>query len=295
MKISRRYPLGAGADLLAASAAALILALPATAADAQIKVLNPFGSPQGSVTQLVTSTSSTSCQTPAAGSTGVTWLGKKWKMANGRAWNNNTPYAVCLGSTSDYVRFELRDTSYDHGANDPSTKRRAEIGVDPGYVNGVTYWMAYSIKSHVNGLNKNLGNTMDQFQDPLGSKPSISHRLVYCGGQACLLTTTRYDEDGSGGLTVDRGQVPFALDTAHDIVVQFQMGANGFEKTWLDGKLVSQYTGPIGTTKGDGYGLRIGTYGAPITGMSIVQEYKNLAPLASTASLASRVTGAPAW
>ncbi|HEX8841586.1 MAG TPA: heparin lyase I family protein [Sphingomicrobium sp.] len=216
-------------------------------------------------------------------------------MANGTAWNSKTPYAVCLGTTSDYVRFELRDTTNDHGANDASFKRRAEIGTNANYMNGTTYWMAYSVKAHVNGLNKSLGNTFDQFQDPLGSSPSISHRLVYCGGQACLLTTTRFDEDGAGGATVNRGQVPFTLDTPHDIVVQFQMGANGFEKTYLDGKLVSQYSGPIGTKVGDNYGLRIGTYGAPLSGMSIVQEYKNIAPFPSTASLSSRLTSSPAW
>ncbi|HEX8840753.1 MAG TPA: hypothetical protein VF757_00490, partial [Sphingomicrobium sp.] len=164
------------------------------------------------------------------------WNGRKWSMRNGRAWNVVTPYAVCFGTTDDYVRFELRDSQFDHGANDETLKRRAEIGNNAGYRNGVTYWMAFSVRTHVDGLNKSLGNTMDQFQDPLGSSPSISHRLVYCTTSpslACLRTTTRYDEDGQGGATVNRGQVPFALDVPHDIVVQFQMGANGFERTWL--------------------------------------------------------------
>jgi len=219
-------------------------------------------------------------------------------MANGRAWNTVTPHAVCLGTNSDYARFELRDSTYDHGPNDPSLKRRAEIGNNAGYRNGVTYWMAYRVRAHVEGLNRSPGNTMDQFQDPLGSSPSISHRLVYCTSSpslACLRTTTRYDEDGAGGATISRGEAPFALDMPHDIVVQFQMGANGFEKTWLDGQLVSQYSGPIGTTMSDGYGLRIGTYGQPLSGMSIVQEYKNIAPFPSTTNLAARTAANLVW
>ena len=273
------------------------LALVAGPATAQIKVINPFGSPQGSVQQLVTASSAAAypCSSPAVGSKSVQWNGKKFKMANGRAWNSATGYAVCLGSNNDYVRFELRDTSNDHGPNDASTKRRAEIGNDAGYKNGVTYWMAYSIKSTVNGLNKNLGNTMDQFQDPEGSSPSISHRLVNCSSGACLNTTTRYNQDGAGGKTVSRGQVPFSLGVTHDLVMEFQMGKNGFQKTYLDGKLVSEYHGPIGSSVQDGYGLRLGTYGAPLTGMSIIQEYKNIAPFPSTSSLNGRLSNAPAW
>lgn len=266
---------------------------------AQIRVLNPFGNRQGSVQQLVTQSAAAAypCATPAVGSKSVTWNGRKYKMANGRAWNSQTPYAVCLGSSNDYVRFELRDTSNDHGPNDASSKRRAELGTQAGYKNGVTYWVAYSTKAHVNGLNKNLGQTMDQFQDPEGSSPSISHRLVNCSspGGACMNTTTRYNQDGSGGKTVSRGQVPFALDVPHDIVMQFQMGSNGFQKTWLDGKLVSDYKGPIGSSRQDGYDLRFGTYGAPISGMSIVQEYKNFSAFGSTASLSNRITSRPAW
>ena len=277
---------------------AMAIATMAAPATAQIQVLNPFGNKQGSVQQLVTASAAAyPCTTPASGSTSVSWLGKKFKMANGRAWNGATPYAVCLGSSNDYARFELRDTSNDHGPNDASTKRRAEIGNNADYRNGVTYWMAYSVRVHVDGLNKSLGNTMDQFQDPEGSSPSISHRLVNCSspGGACLNTTTRYNQDGAGGKTVSRGQVPFALDTTHDLVMQFQMGKNGFQKTWLDGKLVSDYQGPIGSAVKDSYGLRIGTYGAPLSGMTIVQEYRNIAPFPSTASLDKRIASKPAW
>lgn len=261
---------------------ALGFAVLSTPSYAQITVLNPFASPQGSVTQLVTaSTTDTSCTNPASGTSTVSFMNRKFKMANGIPWNGGkSPYAVCLNNSTGYVRFELHDTPYDHGSNDPSQKRRAEIGTSIDYVNGVTYTTEFDITSKVVGLNKALGNTMDQFQDPKGGSPSISHRLVYCTNSAslaCLRTTTRYDEDGAGGNTVNRGQVPFSLGVQHHVKVTFQMGLNGSEVTTLDGLVVSQYRGPIGSSVANGYGLRIGTYGAPLNGMAITQEYRNIA------------------
>lgn len=226
--------------------------------------------------------------------TGYPWHGRKYKMANGMAWNTKVPYAVRLGTDSDYARFELRDTPNDHGPNDPAKKRRCEMGTEAGWKNGVTYWFAFSFRVHVDGLNKSLGQTLTQFQDPEGSSPSIAHRIQYddkVPGKVILNTTTRV----SGGSTISRGKVPLSLDTDHDLVIEFQMGANGFERTWLDGKMVSEYHGVIGSTRKDGYGFRFGCYGAPLSGMTVVQEYKNFAPYASTADQSARISAPPAW
>ena len=240
----------------------------------------------------------TPCAPPAAASNGLVpqqghqWNGRSWSIRAGMVWNKAVPHAVCLGD--NYARFELRDTPNDRGPNDAAKKRRAEIGTDAGYRNGTTYWVAYSFKLHVEGINTKLGNTLDQFQDPEGSSPSISHRIVACSAsssRACLRTTTRV----SGDSTISRGEVPISLDTPHDLVMRFQMGALGFQETYLDGKLVSSYRGVIGSTRKDGYGLRIGAYGAPLGGMTLVWEYRNLTPLASTADLSARIAAPPTW
>lgn len=289
--------------------AVLGLSAPAAAQMRPFKptVINPFAAPQGSVRQLVTATSADYvCQAPAAGANGYVprngalwpFLNLKLGMSNGMTWNHETPYAVCLGTDSDYVRFELRDTPFDHGQNDAAKKRRAEIGIATNSRNGVTYWFAYSNKTSIvapNGL-KNVGETQFQWQDPKGSSPSFAIRLVFCKtspSQVCLRATTRYDEDGKGGDTVTRGVTPYALGIAHNIVTKVQTGGSGLMEAYLDGQLFASYVGPIGTTQGDGYDLRLGTYGAPLSGMTIVSEYKNI-NFPTTNDLSGRIGAAPA-
>ena len=132
--------MGLARYLLAAAACACCVSATATA---QIRVLNPFGAPQGSVAQLTTTTSTTSYTKPPATKV-FSWNGHSWSNDSGQVWNTTTPYAIGLSSSK--IRFEAHDTSYDRGQIDPSTKRRSEVSSKDQYHNGVNYWMAFSFQ-----------------------------------------------------------------------------------------------------------------------------------------------------
>jgi len=220
---------------------------------------------------------------------GMLWNGHSWGNNSGQTWNLETPYAVGLGDGR--LRFELRDTPNDHGMNDPDNKRRAEIGSADDFVNGKEYWFAYSILVDVENLNNSLGNSLMQIHWPSGASPALAARLVHKDNGAGLRITTR--GDGQGNMT--RGEVPFALKTPHDLVFHFKLGANGFEKTYLDGELISDFTGPVGTDKEDGYSLRLGIYGAPLDEMKIIAEYRNIAEFPKTTDLSARIHNPPQY
>lgn len=262
--------------------------------------LNPFASPQGSVAPLTASTSTSAaypCQAPPALSTGywsrtnMPWRNQMWGDNTGGTWNTQVqPYALCLGTTNDYIRFELHDTSYDHGLNDPSTKRRAEIETNGKYVNGVRYQMAYSFRAHVNNLKSGLTIRTMQVHWPSGASPAIGNTLIYQNGHAAFRVTIKNDSIENA----NEGTVPLTLDAVHDVVTIFQLGGSGsFEDTYLDGKLISHFAGPVGSLKGNGYKQRYGSYGQ-IPGMSSVVEYRNLQYL-GTADLSARIAAAPAF
>lgn len=263
-------------------------------------VLRPFGSPQGSVTQLTTSSTNTYSPMPTQ-SGGLaakyfSWNGYQWSNDSGQTWNTNVPYAVELAQTK--IRFEAHDTSYDRGQIDPSTKRRSEISsTKEKFYNHITYWMAFSFKVHWNCVacqqKLNQGGEIMQVHWPSGASPPLAFRAVPTTTGAAFVITTRGDNQGN----ITRAKVPLTLDTVHDVVFRFQLGAVGSEEVWLDGKLISNLSNiPVGTDLEDGYAMRLGPYyGGGLAGNVAVQEYGNVAPFPSTASLSSRVTAPPAW
>lgn len=221
---------------------------------------------------------------------GLEWGGHSWGNNSGQTWNREVPYAVGLGTDGKSLRFELHDTPSDHGMKDPDDKRRAEIGSADDFLNGEEYWFAYSFKAEVENLNNDLGQTINQIHWPSGASPALAHRLVHLDGGAGFRVTTR--GDGQGNMT--RATVPLELGKFHDIVVHFKLGAVGFEKTYLNGELISDFAGPVGTDKEDGYSLRLGCYGAPLNGMKIVYHYKNISEFPKTTDLSERIINPPA-
>jgi hypothetical protein len=243
--------------------------------------LNPFAAPQGSVSPLTTATASTPypCSPPATNSTGYVpregsvWLeiNDKLGMNNGMTWNHNTPYAVCLGTASDYARVELHDTTFDHGQNDPSTKRRAEFETSSKFVNGVESWQGYSFRVQVTNLRSGFSSRLMQVHWPSAASPAIGDSIKYANGGLIFVVSTKNDNTDN----VIRGQAPLSQGTVHDVVTHFLLGVNGYEDTYLDGKLISHFVGFVGSDKLNGYRLRLGNYGT-IPGMQVVTEYKNI-------------------
>jgi hypothetical protein len=281
-------------------AAAAVLAISTTAA-AQIRFINPFGSPQGSVRQLVTTPSSNAYGLPPMQSNGLAvkyfaWGGHQWSNDTGQAFNTLVPYALGMGSTK--VRFEVHDTPNDRGQSDPLDKRRAEISSSKEkFVNGVPYWMAFSFTAHWScagcQANTRQGGEIMQVHWPSGASPPLAFRLVPYGPGAGFRVTTRGDGQGN----INRYTGPISLDQPHDVVFHFQLGAVGFEEVWLDGKQVSNvHNVPVGTDSENGYSMRLGPYyGGGLGGNVVVQEYGNVAAFPSTTSLSSRVFNRPIW
>lgn len=285
-----------------------IAAMSSVPAAAQIQMLNPFGqrpnviqpfkSPQGSVSALTTSgsTSYTSLAPSGLASKYTTWGGHAWSNDSGQTWNTNVPYAI--ETASNKVRFELHDTTFDHGQIDPSTKRRSEFSsTKDKFYNHIGYWMAFSFNVHWSCLacqqKLNQGGEIMQVHWPSGASPALAFRTVPTSTGAAFTITTRGDTTGN----ITRATVPLSLDTVHDVVFHFQTGAVGYEEVWLDGKLISNLSNiPVGTDLEDGYAMRMGPYyGGGLNGNDVVQEYGNVAPFPSTTSLSARISSPPAW
>lgn len=279
---------------------ALSIAVPIAA---QIKVINPFGHPQGAVQQLTTVALVGDYQSPPLQANGLAvkyfpWCGHQWANDSGQAFNTQVPYAIGLNSAVCKVRFELHDTIYDRGQSDPSTKRRAELSsVKDKFVNGVDYWMAFSFKVHWDcpacQKRVNAGGEIMQVHWPSGASPPLAFRVVPCSAAlACFRITTR----GVGQGNINRYTGALALDLAHDAVFHFRLGAIGYEETWLDGKQVSNLHGiPVGTDQENGYSMRLGPYyGEGMAGNVAVQEYGNIAAFPSTVDMTARIFTPPA-
>jgi hypothetical protein len=298
INLSRRW--------LMAGAVALTLSVPAAA---QIRVLNPFGGPQtlnpfgsrqGSVSALSTSTSTGYSATPKL-SNGLApkylnWNGHDWSNDSGQTWNTNASYAVQIAPTK--VRYEVHDTPNDRGQNDPSTKRRSELSsTKDKFHNHTDYWMAFSFKVHWScqscQLKLKQGGEIMQVHWPSGASPPLAFRAIPTSTGAAFTVTTRGANTGN----ITRAKVPLTLDAVHDVVFHFKLGAVGYEQVWLDGKQISNVSGiPVGTDLEDGYSMRLGPYyGGGLAGNVVVQEYGNVAAFPSTAILSSRVLNPPAW
>lgn len=222
------------------------------------------------------------------------WNGHEWNNDSGQAWNTQVPYALAI--SNGRIRFELRDTPGDRGQVDPPHKRRAEISsLGDKFRNHVAYWMAYSFKTHWSCVQCQVstgdGHESMQVHWPSGASPALAFRIVPYGNAAGFRVTTR----GDGQANVPRYTGPIALDQCHDVVFHFQLGANGFEEVWLDGRQVSNlHDIPVGTEYEDGYAMRFGPYSGQLNGNTVISEYWNIAPFPSTADLTGRITRPPA-
>ena len=224
---------------------------------------------------------------PPLGSDGLAnkyfeWDGRQWSNRNGMVWNDRVPYAV--GLADGRLRFELHDTVNDRGPNDPDHKRRCEIGTNVNWPDD-GFWFAFSVKTDIIGGDlTDLGNTLNQFQSTDGSSPAFANRLQYIDGKVYMVQTAR----PTGGSSKTIGKGLFELGVPHDVVnyINFR---DGVAKTWLDGKLITDWRGAFGGSDG----LRLGSYGAPLGGMKIVQEYANISAFPSAASLEGRIANPP--
>jgi hypothetical protein len=221
------------------------------------------------------------------------WNGHEWNNDSGQAWNTQVPYAIAI--SNDRIRFELRDTPDDRGQVDPPHKRRAEISsLDDRFRNHVAYWMAYSFKTHWSCVTCQVrtgdGHESMQIHWPSGASPALAFRIVPYGEGAGFRVTTRGDGQGN----TSRYTGPIALDQCHDVVFHFQLGADGFEEVWLDGRQISNlHDIPVGTDDEDGYAMRFGPYTGELSGNTVVSQYWNIGAFASSADLTTRITRPP--
>ena len=290
-KMARRW--------LTAGVVAATLAAPAAAQNDPLK-FRVLGSPQSSASPLTTS-ATTGYSSPPLQSNGLaakymSWGGYQWSNDSGQTWNLNVPYAV--GTAPTKVRFEIHDTTNDHGQNDPSSKRRSEISsTKEQFHNHIAYWMAFSFKVHWDCLacqrSLKQGGEIMQVHWPSGASPPLAFRVVPYGTGSGFSITTR----GDGQSNITRYTGPLTLDTVHDVVFHFELGAVGLEDVWLDGKLLSSLRNiPVGTDLEDGYAMRLGPYyGGGLAGNHVIQEYGNIAAFPSAAYLTSRITNPPGW
>jgi hypothetical protein len=218
--------------------------------------------------------------------TGLLWNGHSWGNNSGQTWNLNVPYAIGLGDGA--LRIELHDTTNDHGLNDPSEKRRSEIGSADTFKNGIEYWFAYSFKTHITNLKAGLSIRTMQVHWPSGASPAAGCSLVFANGGLAFRVSRKTDSTDN----IEMATVACTMDVPHDVVMNFKLGGAGFLRVWIDGVQIVNYTGQVGSTIENGYSLRLGNYGA-ISGMASVTEYKNIATFPRSDDLTSRITAPP--
>jgi len=198
----------------------------------------------------------------------------------------------CWNFTATKSRFELHNTTYDRGGNDPDRKRRAELhghGSGETFAHGVQYWHAFSFIVHPfadpDGMRSHPGTIM-QMHWPTGASPCFAFRVSKGG----FRITTR----GDGQSNTTRYQGPLSFGSVNDVVYRFIIGKNGALDVWLNGKKVLAFRGPVGPDEDGAYFCMGPYYGGGIT-CSVVQEYGNIAPFPSKTSLSGRITSKPAW
>jgi hypothetical protein len=214
-------------------------------------------------------------------------MGHKWGNNSGQTWNKLVPYAIGLADGS--LRTELHDTTNDHGLNDPSFKRRAEIGSADTFRNGVEYWSAYAFASTVTNLNSGFNVRISQpCHWPSGASPAIGHTIA--GTKAGIEFRVSLKNDNTGN--VIKGRAPIANGSRNDVVMNFKLGTSGFVRVWLNGKQIVNFTGFVGSAKEDGYSNRLGNYGT-LNGASVVTVYDNIAAFPKSDNLSARITAPP--
>jgi hypothetical protein len=219
---------------------------------------------------------------------GLEWNGHKWGNNSGQTWNKSVPYAVGLCDSPEALRFELRDTPNDHGLNDPSFKRRAEIGSADHFKNGVDYWLFYSFLPDLDTLPAGLTLRTSQVHWPSGASPAIGDTILAQKGALAFRTTIKTDASES----ITKATVPCANRQVHHVLKHFRLGGSGFLQVWLDGRSIANFNGQIGSTKEDGYSLRVGLYGV-LKGAKAVATYANLSAFPSSADLSALIANPP--
>jgi hypothetical protein len=223
---------------------------------------------------------------------GLLWNGHKWGNNSAQTWNTKAPYAVGLCENPEALRFELHDTPWDHGSGDEkigeSFKRRAEIGSEDKFKNGVDYWLYYAFLPDLDILPAGLTLRTSQTHWPSGASPANGDTILAQKGALMFRTTIKTDTSES----ITMATVPSANRQVHHVVKHFRLGASGFLQTWFDGKPIVDFKGQIGSTKLDGYPLRFGLYGV-LKGAKAVATYANLSAFPSSEDLSALIANPP--
>ena len=212
----------------------------------------------------------------------------------GSTWNTGMDY--CWRHTATKSRFELHNTTKDHGDNEGSTKRRSELHENTNRMpNGVELWGAYSFIDHSwsdpAGMKANgNGGAHMQMHMPSGGSPAFAFRR-YKDGR--FLITTNGDNDPTNNHK--RYIAALSFDRVHDIVYRFTIDPmHGRLDVWLDGNhVLSLSDASIGSSTPGCYFCFGLYYGGGVT-CPIVAEFGNLV-FPSRTSLSSRIGSPPGW
>ena len=222
------------------------------------------------------------------------WIERKWRCAMGSTWNPGMDH--CLRLTADRARFEIRDTDFDRGQNDPAKKRRSEIRNPnrPRLPNGVPLWSAMTfIHQHYadpRGMaDKGGAHGQIHIGSTFGGSPAVASRRIP-GGEFAVTTRGEHEQDNTIRY---RGALSF--DEPHDLVFRVLLHpTNGALAVWLDGRPILNLNGvSIGSNDAECY-WSIGCYfGGGIT-CPVVAEFGNLVYPAPV-DLRARIKRRPGW
>jgi hypothetical protein len=146
----------------------------------------------------------------------------------------------------------------------------------------------YAFVPDVDELPVGFTNRTSQIHWPSGASPAIGDTILAQKGALMFRTTIKTDTSES----ITKATVPCANRQVHHVLKHFRLGGSGFLQVWLDGKSIVDFKGQVGSTKEDGYSLRLGLYGV-LKGAKAVATYANLSKFPSSDDLSALISNPP--
>jgi hypothetical protein len=232
----------------------------------------------------------------------ISWANRKWRVNAGATWTTNMGRSVRLSQSGARIRFQINDTTYDHAANEETTKRRAEIsgsiyGDSTRLPNGQSLWGAFSTRhaawADPAGMKLLKGGVYGQIHmgNTFGGSPAVAFRRK-ADGKFRITTRGEFDPVSTGTV---RYEGLLSFDQVHDIVYNTVLHPTaGSLKVWIDGvQVVNVSNVSIGHSSAESY-WAFGAYFAGGVTSPVIAEYANHVYPAGT-NLSTRISSRPAW
>ena len=186
-----------------------------------------------------------------------------------------------LGKESDPANSTRKALAFQVRNSDPTTSsgKRAELSISPNIEMNKVYWIAFRAYIHDWGTLATSDNAL------FGCQMHSGDNNAGVGGPSFGLYTTqtgrtfrvqaRYSENadpGTGGVSMKFAEYPIPFEQWTDFVVKFKhnTSGNGLLQVWMNGQMITNYTGSLGYNTGMKDYAKFGYYNWTAANMNAV-------------------------